>query len=125
MTLGTKLKNLREDLDLRQIDVAQKVNLGQVSISKYESDINEPDLTVLVKLANLYNVNIDYLLGNSDMKTSWKDINRIISIDGKDYSGLEIIDTIIHLPEKDKKYIISLLELLNQYNRKTEKSRDK
>ena len=70
MTLGEKLKGLREDRDLKQIDVAQEINVLQASLSNYELDINQPDLSVLVKLANFYNVNIDYLLGNTDIKSS-------------------------------------------------------
>ena len=118
MTLGNKLKNLREDSDLRQIDVAQKVNLGQVSISKYELDMSEPDLATLVKLADLFNVNIDYLLGHTETKTSWKDMNKVISIPGKSYSACELIDMLLNLPEKEKRYVIGLMELFKQNHQK-------
>ena len=118
LTLGNKLKNLREDSDLRQIDVAQKVNLGQVSISKYELDMSEPDLATLVKLADLFNVNIDYLLGHTETKTSWKDMNKVISIPGKSYSACEFIDMLLNLPEKEKRYVIGLMELFKQNHQK-------
>ena len=118
LTLGNKLKNLREDSDLRQIDVAQKVNLGQVSISKYELDMSEPDLATLVKLADIFNVNIDYLLGHTETKTSWKDMNKVISIPGKSYSACEFIDMLLNLPEKEKRYVIGLMELFKQNHQK-------
>ena len=77
MTLGERLRGLREDHDLRQIDVAQQIKVLQASLSNYELDINQPDLSTLVKLANFYHVNIDYLLGNTDVKTSWKDYTAV------------------------------------------------
>jgi len=118
MTLGDKLKSLRENLDLRQIEVASQLNILQATLSNYEVNAREPDYATLVQLANFYNVNIDYLLGNTSIKSSWKDIEKTVSIDGEDFSSSQITDMLIHLPERDKKYIVSLLKLLNEYNKK-------
>lgn len=66
--LGEKLKEARENANLSQQDVADKLNVSRQTISKYELNINEPDLETLKELSYLYQVDINYLLG-MDTKT--------------------------------------------------------
>lgn len=54
----------RKELDLTQGGVAVDTEIGQSKISKYENGNLEPDLETLGKLANYYQVSIDWLLGN-------------------------------------------------------------
>ncbi|WP_244863657.1 helix-turn-helix domain-containing protein [Paenibacillus cisolokensis] len=46
-----------------QEQLAAKLNVAKSTISQYENNINEPDLQMLVQMANLFNVSVDYLLG--------------------------------------------------------------
>ncbi len=62
-----RIKNLREDRDLRQIDVAQAVGIDQRSLSNYETGKTNPDGAVIVKLAEFFGVSCDYLLGVADV----------------------------------------------------------
>lgn len=57
-----RIRDLREDHDLKQINVAQILNMSQTGYSKYETGENDIPTHVLIKLANYYNVSIDYLL---------------------------------------------------------------
>ena len=57
------IKNLREDRDLKQKDVAQYLNVSQNTYSQYETGVIEMTATTLIILAKYYNVSIDYLLG--------------------------------------------------------------
>lgn len=58
-----RLKDLREDRDLNQEDIAKILNISQTNYSKYElGKINIP-VNSLIILANFYNTSIDYLLG--------------------------------------------------------------
>ena len=58
-----RLKDLREDHDLKQEDVAKILNISQTNYSKYElGKINIP-INSLIVLADFYNTSIDYLLG--------------------------------------------------------------
>lgn len=59
-----KLKSLRERKELAQGTVAGKLNLTQATYSRYESGIHQPDFLILKRIANLFNVSIDYLLDN-------------------------------------------------------------
>ena len=61
-----RLKEIREDRDLLQRDVAKYLNMDQSNYSKYELDkINIP-IAVLRKLADFYNTSTDYLLYRTD-----------------------------------------------------------
>ena len=62
-----RIKDLREDRDLRQLDVAQAVGIDQRSLSNYETGKTNPDSYAIIQLARFYGVSTDYLLGISDM----------------------------------------------------------
>ena len=63
-----RIRDLREDHDLNQTKVAQKLGMSQTGYSKYETGENDIPTSVLIKLARLYNTSIDYLLGETDCK---------------------------------------------------------
>lgn len=66
-----RLKDLREDRDLKQSDVAKILNISQVSYGRYELGISEPTIESLIKLADFYNVSLDYLVGRSKTKENY------------------------------------------------------
>ena len=61
-----QLKKLRQSRNLSQQKLAEEFHTSQQSIWKYENGITEPDISTLTRLANYFNVSIDYLVGNSD-----------------------------------------------------------
>ena len=64
-----KFKNLRairEDRDIKQKDIAKYLNVSQNTYSQYENGIISLTAEVLIKLADYYNVSIDYLLDRTD-----------------------------------------------------------
>ena len=61
-----RLKELREDKDLFQKDIAKILNMSQTGNSQYETETNDIPTEVLKKLANFYNTSIDYLLYETD-----------------------------------------------------------
>lgn len=67
--LAVRLKQLRLDKQLRQEQVARLVGVSKGAISAYETDIRQPSYEVLIRLANLYRVSVDYLLGRTDART--------------------------------------------------------
>ncbi len=67
--LSVRLKQLRLDKQLRQEQVARLVGISKGAISAYETDIRQPSYDVLIRLANLYRVSVDYLLGRTDDRT--------------------------------------------------------
>lgn len=61
-----KLRYLREHQEYTQVDVAQKLGIGQTTYNRYERGLYEPNYETLKKIANFFQVSIDYLLDNDD-----------------------------------------------------------
>lgn len=61
-----RIRDLREDNDLKQSTIAAMLNVTQTTYSKYEIGTIEIPVRVLVQLARLYNTSIDYLLGETN-----------------------------------------------------------
>ena len=57
-----RIRDLREDRDWTQADVAQKINMTQTGYSKYERGERDIPTQILIQLADLYGVSVDYLL---------------------------------------------------------------
>ena len=68
MSAINRLRDLREDADLNQTQVAKFLGMSQTGYSKYETGENDIPTQVLIKLAGFYNTSIDYLLGVSDRR---------------------------------------------------------
>ena len=64
----SRIRDLREDNDLTQKQVAKMLNCSQQVYSNYELGQRDIPTDVLIKLALHYNVSIDYILGISDVK---------------------------------------------------------
>ncbi len=63
-----RLKNLREDADLTQAQVGAYLNISQRSYAHYEAGTRGVPIEILISLADLYQVNLDYLVGRTNRK---------------------------------------------------------
>lgn len=63
---GERRSELRKDNGLTQRDLAEILGVSENSISLYERNINTPDDELKIKIANYFNVSLDYLLGATD-----------------------------------------------------------
>lgn len=61
-----RIRDLREDMDLRQVDVAKATGIDQKTLSNYETGKTNPDSYALIKLADFFGVTIDYLVGRTN-----------------------------------------------------------
>ena len=61
-----RIRDLREDKDLNQTQLAKMLGMSQTGYSKYETGENDIPTAVLIQLAKFYNTSIDYLLGQTD-----------------------------------------------------------
>ena len=66
-----RIRDLREDRDLKQKDLAEFLKIHQTSYSDYELGTTNVPVAVLHKLADFYQVSVDYLLGRTDVKTPY------------------------------------------------------
>lgn len=92
--LGARIKLLREELGLKQEELAKKLSVSPSAIGMYERDLREPNNELTLRIANFFNVSIDYLLGKSDARMpDLKDKLFLIPIVGKVAAGKPILAT--------------------------------
>ena len=83
-TFGQRIQRLRKNLNLKQDDIANKLNVTPQAVSKWENDISAPDFQTLPLLADILRVSLDELLGRDIPKTTImpennrKDINNLL-----------------------------------------------
>lgn len=63
-----RIKDLREDHDVRQSEIAAFLHISQNTYSQYESEKRQIPISLLIALASYYNVSVDYILGLTDTK---------------------------------------------------------
>ena len=63
MQFGSNFKKIRKECGFTQKDVAEKLRLSQSNVSDWENDVSRPEYENLIKLALLYNVSMEELLG--------------------------------------------------------------
>ena len=64
--IGERLSELRKDIGLSQGELAERLGLAASTISAYERGVNEPDDETKLRIAELFNISLDYLLGAID-----------------------------------------------------------
>ena len=65
--LGTRIKELRKEFGLSQVELAMRMEVTKQTISNWENGNIQPSVDMLVGLANVFNVTTDYLLGLDDV----------------------------------------------------------
>lgn len=96
--MKNRIKDLREDANMRQIDLADAVGIDQRTISNYETGKTYPDSFALIKIADYFNVSIDYLVGRTDYNVyASKEQNDLLK---KIRSDVDKLHEAIHLFEE-------------------------
>lgn len=72
MDVYINIRNLREDNDLTQTDIANILHISQRAYSHYENGTREIPIPILINLARYYNVSVDYLLGETSTKKRYQ-----------------------------------------------------
>ena len=70
--MDPSLRDLREDKDLSQKQIAQLLDMSQTGYSKYETGENDIPTQILIKLADFYNTSVDYILGRTNIIVPYK-----------------------------------------------------
>ena len=103
-----RIKFLRENLKLSQEELAEKLNLSKGIISLYEQEKRKPSLEILIKLSEIFNVSIDYILGRTDLK------NESIPIAASTKDNIDLSD----VSNEDKEAIMRIIEIAKNKNKK-------
>lgn len=110
MEMKDVLIQLREEHELKQADIADLLNVVSSTVSKYERGKSFPEHDGLIKLADFYNVNLDYLFGRTTIKTPIKNLEKKLKIQNSNIP----IDFIFQLNDEDRKLIYLLLKSISQ-----------
>ena len=68
MEFSERLKELRKKANFTQVEVAEKLGISQPAYASWERGAKKPTQENLVKIAQVLNVSVDYLVGNSEEK---------------------------------------------------------
>ncbi|MGE6368342.1 helix-turn-helix domain-containing protein [Planococcus kocurii] len=116
MSLGSKIKKLRDREGIQQKDFAKKIGVSNVVLSRYESDERKPDYDTLQKIADYFEVTTDYLLGREEKKyPAWGD-----EAEFEDWVNDPTVDKFYkefkESPEERKKALLAVWEILKTQN---------
>lgn len=73
-TFGERFKQLRKEKNMTQEGLAKKFFLNKSSISRYEQNKQVPEMDLLKKFADFFDVSVDYLLGRTDIRNPEKEL---------------------------------------------------
>lgn len=106
--LYERMRDLREDHDLKQSTVAEYIGTTQQYYSKYETGRHELPIRFLNKLAELYGVSTDYILGRTDCPDG---VNKYDTRILDDYSADELICEMLSLSPEAREAVRKYIEL--------------
>ncbi|WP_294405784.1 XRE family transcriptional regulator [uncultured Clostridium sp.] len=105
-SLSDRLKELRKSNNLTQTELGKILGVGKTTVSMYENNNSTPNDEIKLKIAEYFNVSVDYLLGKTDTKNYTEDNNVTIAL----HSDTEYDD----LPDEAKQEINNFIEFVKQ-----------
>lgn len=108
LNIGERITQLRKQNNLSQEELAKKAKVSRTIIGNYERNANTPSIEVLIKLARVFNVSIDFLIGEGQLSALDKDL-------------LKRIEDMENLDPKTKEHLFFVIDNIVQ-NYKTKKA---
>lgn len=108
LNIGERITQLRKQQNLSQDELAKRASVSRTIIGNYERNANTPSIEVLLKLAKVFNVSIDFLIGEGELSSYDKEV-------------LKRIDDIERLDPDTKQHLFFLIDNVIQ-NFKTKKA---
>jgi len=124
MSLGSRLKKERELRNWSQKYVADKIGITNAVLSNYERDYRDPDTETLRKLAELYEVSVDYLLGRTNVRelSIEEKLNRALQL--RDGEKIYFYD-MEGLSDDDIEMLKKQIELYREMSEKRKKEKER
>lgn len=105
------LKQTRIKNGIKQSELGEKVGLSIQTISAYEKGVREPKLKILAKLADIFDVSIDYLIGRERQEG-----NQFPLVDINDLEEKEMLEMYKHLSKDDQEKVRAIIKTLAEMN---------
>ncbi|PGS79153.1 transcriptional regulator [Bacillus cereus] len=103
-TIGSRIKEVRKSLKMKQNELADAVGVNYTMISLYESNKREPSRETVENIARVTNVSADYIMGLSAHKTLNKEVSQKVTDEVED-----IMKQINQLPTDKREKIINMI----------------
>lgn len=111
--ISQRLKQLRSENNLTQAQLASILGIAKTTLAAYEQGKSEPNIELLIKMANYFDISVDYLIGKTNcMHEEYQPVSDILGIDEKtieilqklsatasDHSHLDYLEAIIQHPQ--------------------------
>ncbi len=117
MILGKILRDLREKHNYTQRELSKALNITPACLSKYETGRSTPSPDMLIKIADTFNVSVDYLLGRNSLQFDYKILNEKLY---KNNTVFDAINIIVKLNPAHRKFFIEQLKMLEFHNEYSE-----
>lgn len=115
MIFSENLRKLREDRDYTQQQLADALHVSKNSISHYELKVSMPGIDVLIEMADIFDVSLDFLLGRTNVNLSNKLLEKPID---KNTTVGQAIESILKLDREHKADFIKLLYYIEADNKR-------
>ena len=109
MNIAEKMKRLRKEQDMSQAQLAEKIGADARRISLYENNKNIPGTDVLTRIANVFNVSLDYLVKEN--------VDNMATTPIRDEQLLKQFEEIDKMAEEEKEHIKFLIQAVIDKNR--------
>lgn len=109
MEFGKIISALRAEKGIYQKELADYLKVSIGTISNYEQGIHSPDFDTLCKLADYYDVSIDYMMGRTDIRACTKDLERPLT---DNYTIADLLNTTLQLDPASKHSLVEYVDLL-------------
>ena len=109
--LGSRIKQLREENKLNQINFAKHLNIANTTLSQYESGHRIPSDEIKIKIADYFGVSLDWLMGQTEKRTPGNMISNENHLTGKRFICIkeqqekQVDGVLYHLPDDIKSFI--------------------
>lgn len=105
MSFGEKLRSLRIENNLSQLELAKILNITNQSLSHYELDKRIPDLNMISKIADYFDISVDYLLGRVDQNEVYVSEN-LTQYKHEDFTNIK------NLSDENQKKILDYIRMI-------------
>lgn len=101
-----RLKQLREERNITQQELADQLSCSQQSINNYENHGTQPDIDMLCRMADFFDTSVDYLIGNTNVRDPYS----LAKFEYNSEKETALINSFRNLPEKVKEQFLALME---------------
>ena len=101
-----RLKELREERNITQQELADQLSCSQQSINNYENHGTQPDIDMLCRMADFFDTSVDYLIGNTNVRDPYN----LAKYDDNSEREITLINSFRSLPEETKDLFVKLME---------------